>query len=168
MQHTQALRKALAILLIAGTAAAATYTHPKNGYRLTYPDAWSARANFVGADLAITVPGTPDAPSLITVVTQELPAGMTLAAYTRATTEFLPQALQNFKLDSSKAVRIHGTAARDLVFTGTRSGNSVYGHVILLVRGQTGYTVSYLGALPANDESKRAIDAVLTSFKLQR
>jgi len=159
---------ALALLLIAGGAQAKTFQHPTNGYSLTYPDAWTAKANFAGTDLAISVPGTPGATSMITVVTQKLPQGMNLTAYAQATTESLPQMLQNYKLDTNKAVKVGGLAGRDLVFTGTRGGNTIYGHTVLLVRGSVGYTLSYLGELPANTAAKGAIDRVLMSFKLNK
>ncbi len=164
--HTKTQTAALALLLTVGGADARTFKHPANGYTLTYPDAWTAKANFAGTDLAIMVPGTAGATSMITVVTQQLPQGMNRGGYAQATAESLPPMLQNFKLDTSKAVRVGGLAGRDLVFTGTRNGNTMYGHVVLLVRGGVGYTLSYLGELPANIAAKGAIDRVLTSFKL--
>ncbi|GGK39997.1 hypothetical protein GCM10008955_37230 [Deinococcus malanensis] len=158
----------LALLVIVGGAQAKTFRHATNGYSLTYPDAWTAKANLAGTDVAISVPGTPGATSMITVVTQKLPQGMNLAAYTQATTESLPQMLGNYKLDTNKTVKVGGVAGRKLVFTGTRGGNTMYGNIVLLVRGDVGYTLSYLGELPANAAAKETIDRVLTSFKLTK
>ncbi|PYE55414.1 PsbP-related protein [Deinococcus yavapaiensis] len=155
-------------LLLAGAAHAKTFSHPTNGYTLSYPDAWSAQANFAGTDLTIAVPSAAGAPSQISVVTQALPDGMNLAAYAAATAESLPRMLQRFTLTSDKTLKVNGVLARDFVFGGHRNGRAMYGHVLLIVKGSVGYTVSYLGAAPKDAAAKKAIDAVLASFKTTR
>ena len=157
---------ALALLLVVGAAHAKTFSNPANGYTIAYPDAWTAQANFAGADVAIGVPSAAGAVSQITVVTQALPEGMNLASYAQATVESLPQMLQRFKLSSDKTSKVNGVTARDLVFTGNRNGRTMYGHVVLIVKGSVGYTLSYFGAPPKDAAAKKAIDNVLASFKL--
>lgn len=136
----------------------------ESGYSLTIPDGWSVGRDILGADVVATLE-TGGVPLVTNVVTESLPAGISLEEYFAASLELVGLFLPGYEEHDRGRETLNGIPALWLIYSwdmdGTRFKNLAY----LMAQAGMGYVLTFTAASDDFDAALPVFRSIAASFR---
>ncbi|MGZ4149601.1 MAG: PsbP-related protein, partial [Actinomycetota bacterium] len=100
------------------------YANPAPAFSMVYPSGWTASSQVKGAIVAFLAPTESQSDTFhenVNVLSQQVPSGMTLAAYTKASLANVGNVIDGFQAVAQGSTTLSGLPATWLEYTGTAS-----------------------------------------------
>ena len=144
------------------------YENSARGIRMMYPANWEKLENVMGSIVAFRSPqeGASDRfREGVNVVTEDLPAGVTLDAYTNVSLTQLRNIITDFNLTESSPTTLSGNPAQKIVYTGKQGTYDLKFMQVLCVKGGKGYVISYVAEASEFSAYSQRAQQIIDSFE---
>lgn len=144
-------------------------SYQSSGFMIWFPKDWTHQENVYWAQVMFFAPqATGDQfRENVSVVTEQLPAPMTVSDYYTAVKTQLTQLISGYQEITNEDIDLNGVAAKKLVYKGSQSNYALQRTQVIVIKDTTAYVISYTATADTYSDFVKEVDTIIASFTVQ-